>query len=82
MKAKHEVLVEVNGKKVMATVIVDMPGITTDDYFNTDMLLRAVASGQKTFSYVSRHNPKKTVLCTRLPLKEENVIRQPLRLVA
>lgn len=82
MKMERQVLIEVNGKSIIATVTVDMPGIVPDDHISPDMLLSAVASGQNR-NYLSRHNRNKVVKCTMNPSQEQlQQAYPPLRRVA
>lgn len=79
MQFEKKVVIEVSGKRVVATVTVDMPGITVDDYLNPQMVLSAVASGQQTREYASRHDKNKVA---RILMSADTEDLQKLRLVA
>lgn len=80
MKYQKEVLVEVNGKQVTATVTVDMPHMDVADHVDAAMILGAVAANQNRV-YVSRHHDDRVIRCLVQPEVKLSA-REPLRLVA
>lgn len=82
MRVEKKVLVEVNGKTVVATVTVDIPGLTLDDHVSPDMVLTVAATGQN-LRYCSRHNKDKVAKLTLNPTKGQVAeAYPPLRRVA
>lgn len=67
---EKEVLVEVNGKQVLATVTVSAPGLTADDMVDAGMILASVSANQNR-SYISRHHSNRTVRCLVQPAVKE-----------
>ncbi|KVP75565.1 hypothetical protein WJ96_07605 [Burkholderia ubonensis] len=83
MKHVQEVTIRVNGKTIKATVQLDAPGLDVDDCLSPQMILSAVASGQKT-EYRSRHHKDRVATIeTRARVDESEAQDKPaLRLVA
>lgn len=85
MKFLKKVTIEVNGKKLEATVTLDAPGLEPDsDCLTPEMILVAVASHQNQQFY-SRHHDRNRV--ARVMVKPDvaqspALVRRPLRLVA
>lgn len=72
MKHTQIVTIEVNGKRIEATVTVDAPGLDVDqDCLNARMILAAVASGQNT-TYHSRHHKDRAALVQVAPMPQAN----------
>lgn len=67
MKSIRQALVVVNGKRVLATITVDAPGLCEADHVDAGMLLTAVASGQEAVTFVSRHHANKAVRIVNNP---------------
>lgn len=83
MKHIQEVTIRVNGKTIKATVQLDAPGLETDDCLSAQMILSAVASGQKT-EYRSRHHTDRVAVIEAPSAVDEieKQVKPALRLVA
>lgn len=67
MKTIRHALIEVNGKQVLATITVEVPGLVPADHVEASMVLSAVASGQESVTFVSRHHANKAVRIVNHP---------------
>lgn len=85
MQFNQKIVIEVNGKRLEATVTLDAPELEPDaDCLTPEMILGAVASHQNQMFY-SRHHDRNRV--ARVLVKPDvaqspAVVRRPLRLVA
>lgn len=83
MKQVQEITIKVNGKIVKATVRVDAPGLTAEDFVSPQMILD-VAASNRAMKYRSRHHGDRVASLevaksqTEVDVKAE----QTLRLVA
>lgn len=83
MKHVQEVTIRVNGKTIKATVQLEAPGLVADDCLSAQMILSAVASGQKT-EYRSRHHSDRVAVIEANETVDEieSSVKPTLRLVA
>lgn len=84
MKFEQQVTINVNGKTITATVLVDAPELGLDDGLSAQMILSAVAAGRNT-TYHSRHYAERVTaieVCPVASMSTEVKPKPALRLVA
>ncbi len=82
MKHSQVITIEVNGKRIQATLSLDAPGLETEDCLNAQMILAAVASNQDV-TYSSRHHKNRSArVLVRQEHQTPGAARPALRLAA
>ncbi len=82
MKHSQTLTIEVNGKRIQATISLEAPGLEMEDCLNAQMILAAAATNQDV-TYNSRHHKDRTA---RILVQREHQMldstRPKLRLAA
>ncbi len=82
MKHSQIITIEVNGKRIQATLSLEAPGLETEDCLNAQMILAAVASNQDV-TYRSRHHKDRSArILVRQEHQKQVADRPALRLAA